>query len=52
MIGALGLLREGYRQRLLTDPLRVLDDMKRIGFRISPALTRQFHQELHATRPE
>lgn len=50
MIGALGLLRESYRQHLLPDPLRVVDDMKRIGFRISPALTRQFQQELQSIR--
>jgi len=52
LIGALGLLRESYRQQLVLDPLQVLDQMKRIGFRISPALARQFQQEIQSMRSQ
>jgi uncharacterized protein len=52
VIGALGLLRESYRQRYLAEPLSVLDQMKRIGFRISQPLHREFQQEIHSMRPQ
>jgi predicted nucleic acid-binding protein len=52
LIGALGLLRESYRQQLVLDPLQVLDQMKRIGFRISPALARQFQKEIQSMRSQ
>jgi predicted nucleic acid-binding protein len=51
VIGALGLLRESYRQQLLSDPLGVLDQMRRIGFRLSQQLYREFQQEIQLMRP-
>jgi len=52
VIGALGLLRESYRQRYLTEPLNVLDQMRRIGFRVSQPLYREFQQEIQSMRPQ
>jgi predicted nucleic acid-binding protein len=46
VIGALGLLRESYRQRFLSNPLEVLDQMKAAGFRLSQALYREFQAEI------
>jgi len=52
VIGALGLLRESYRQRFLMEPLAVVDEMKRIGFRLSQQLYREFQQEIQSMRLE
>jgi predicted nucleic acid-binding protein len=52
VIGALGLLRESYRQCFLREPLAVLDQMKRIGFQLSQHLYREFQQEIQSMRPQ
>lgn len=49
VIGALGLLRESYRQHLVADPLTILDQMKGIGFRLSQSLYREFLEEIRST---
>jgi predicted nucleic acid-binding protein len=50
VIGALGLLRESYRQHFLMEPLAVLDEMRSIGFRLSQRLYREFQQEIETMR--
>ena len=52
VIGALGLLRESYRQRYIAEPLHVLDQMRRIGFRVSQPLYREFQQDVQSIRPQ
>lgn len=46
VIGALGLLRESHRQGLLSEPVKVLDQMRLAGFRISQALYRSFQSQI------
>lgn len=46
VIGALGVLREGYRQRYVSEPLQVLNQMRSVGFRISQSLYRDFQEDI------
>lgn len=48
VIGALGVLRESYRRGHTLEPLLVLDRMRKIGFRISQSLHREFRQSIEA----
>lgn len=52
VIGALGLLRESYRRGHLAEPWSVRDEMRRIGFRISQRLYREFNSEIQSTKPQ
>ena len=49
LIGALGILGDAYHQGLIDDPLRILTEMRRQGFRISDPLAARF-QVLLSTR--
>jgi predicted nucleic acid-binding protein len=52
VIGALGLLRESYRQEHISDPVRVLDEMRSIGFRVSQALYQEFWRQIESMMSE
>jgi predicted nucleic acid-binding protein len=52
VIGALGLLRESYRQHFLAEPMIVLDQMKLVGFRLSQALYREFQRDIQSLRSQ
>ncbi len=52
VIGALGLLGEAYGLHHIAEPLQVLDEMRRIGFRVSPPLYRKFEQKLQSMGPQ
>ena len=52
VIGALGVLREGYRLRYIAEPLDLLNQMRHIGFRVSQPLYYEFQQEIQSIRPQ
>ena len=47
LIGALGVLGEAYRRELIDNPLEILADMRRQGFRINDELVARFKTLLH-----
>lgn len=47
VIGALGMLRESYRQRLIENPLELTAQLRSNGFRVSRALMRRFEEQIH-----
>lgn len=51
VIGALGVLRESYRKGYLAEPVNVLGQMKRLGFRVSQPLCREFQKQIESIRP-
>ena len=50
VIGALGLLLESYRQKYILDPIRILNQMRYIGFRVSQPLYEEFEQEIQSMK--
>lgn len=46
VVGALGILLESYRQNLIDEPLDILNQMRVIGFRLSPELYLQFQIQI------
>lgn len=50
VVGTLGVLLEGSRRRLLTDPSAVLSAMRSDGFRISKRLLDEFQQRVESIK--
>jgi predicted nucleic acid-binding protein len=49
VVGILGILIESYRRGNVQNPVEVLEQLRRVGFRVSRRLTTEFERQILIT---